>query len=226
MSGTRVTTTRLPLITPRTMPRTITPTMTAMANSSLWPFMRDGRDHAGQGHHRADRQVDPARDHHDRLADGRQREWQDGDREALDPGHPIRRLDGLREGEEDDEEDDEPEGPGVLPPPGGERIDGTAPRADHGVGRGAHGRRPAAGSARLGGALGPRLASTVGRPRRRRRPQPRSPPASRHPIGGGTRRAAASARPRRPRSISSTTRPPKMTMARSQTSCTSFSSDV
>ena len=41
MSGTRVTTTRLPLIAPRTRPRTSTPTTTAMPNSSLWPFIRE-----------------------------------------------------------------------------------------------------------------------------------------------------------------------------------------
>ena len=44
------------------------------------------RDDAGQRHHRADRQVDAARDHDDRLGDRRERERQDRDRQALDAG--------------------------------------------------------------------------------------------------------------------------------------------
>ena len=47
-----------------------------------------GRDDARQGHHRADREVDPARDDDDRLGDGGQGERQHGDREALDAGRP------------------------------------------------------------------------------------------------------------------------------------------
>ena len=37
-----------------------------------------GRDHAGEGHHRADREVDPAGDDDDRLGDGGERQRQDG----------------------------------------------------------------------------------------------------------------------------------------------------
>ena len=168
-----------------------------------------GRDDAGQGHHRADRQVDPARDHDDRLADGRQREWQDGDREALDPGHAVRRLDDLREGEQDRRGRRRARG---------SRCSAATRRRAHRRDRSARGptvsvaaltgRRPARGGgpglrhrphrwrSRLRGSAVGRVGSTASSADRLRRDLlghrgVRS--------GGGTRRAAASARPRRPR---------------------------
>ena len=59
---------------------------TATPNSSGWPFISDGRDHAGERHHRADREVDPAGDDDDRLGDRGEGEGQDRDGEALDAG--------------------------------------------------------------------------------------------------------------------------------------------
>ena len=78
MSGTRVTTTRPPLIAPSRRPSRRTPHHDERSpNSSLWPFISDRGDDARERHHRADREVDAAGDHDDRLGDGGQRQRQD-----------------------------------------------------------------------------------------------------------------------------------------------------
>ena len=61
-------------------------------NSAVWPFISDAATTVRQGHHRADRQVDPAGDHDDRLADGR-RARAAGPR-SRGPGGPRRRSRG------------------------------------------------------------------------------------------------------------------------------------
>ena len=60
---------------------------TTTPNSSLWPFIRTRAMHAGQRHHRADRQVDAAGDDDDRLGDGGEGQRQHGGRRG--PGSPA-----------------------------------------------------------------------------------------------------------------------------------------
>ena len=85
----------------------------ATPTASDWPFIRVAEIDAGERHHRPDREVDPARDDDDGLSDRREREGQDGDRESLDAGDAVARLDELREQEQADQEPDQADGPGV-----------------------------------------------------------------------------------------------------------------
>ena len=67
----------------------------------------DGGGHARERHHRADRQVDAAGDDDDRLGDRREGERQGPDRQALDLGSAVARLDEHREDEQADEQGDQ-----------------------------------------------------------------------------------------------------------------------
>ena len=104
MSGTRVTTTRPPLIAPSRSPSSRTPITTAIAELLALALHQRGRDDARQRHHRADRQVDPARDDDDGLGDGRERQRQHRRREALERDRAVAGLDRLREQQEPDED--------------------------------------------------------------------------------------------------------------------------
>ena len=88
MSGTRVMTTRPPLTAPSAKPEQQHADHDATRLVGLALHQRR-RDDAREGHHRADREVDPAADHDHGLRDGGQRERQDGDREALDPSDAV-----------------------------------------------------------------------------------------------------------------------------------------
>ena len=186
MSGTRVITTRLPLIAPSRSPSSRTPRTTATPNSSDWSFIRAAATTLVRAIIDADRQVDPAGDDHDRLGDSRQGERQDRDGQALDAGDAVGRLDEL--GEDEQQRRGSPSRPSVqrvAARPVGERLGRRARRLD-GSGRGAHRVAPparrsvgwrfvACGSGRLGGP------SPAGLAPRRRRPRRRSPRASPHP---------------------------------------------
>ena len=101
MSGTRVTTIRAPLIAPRSRPSSSTPITTATRELLGLVLHQGGGDDARQGHHRADREVDPARDDDDGLGHRGERERQDRDRQALDAGRAVGRLDELGEHQQD-----------------------------------------------------------------------------------------------------------------------------
>ena len=55
---------------PTRSPSTSTPRTTEDGEEVAWPFISDRRRDAVKSHDRPDRQVDPARDHDDRLGDG------------------------------------------------------------------------------------------------------------------------------------------------------------
>ena len=88
MSGTRVTTMSEPLIGPEEQPEHEDAGDDERGRRLGPGPASGGGDHAGQRHHRGDREVDPARDHDDGLADRRERERQDGDREPWRPATP------------------------------------------------------------------------------------------------------------------------------------------
>ena len=79
-----------------------------------WPFMRTAATTLARAIIEPIERSIPPDDDHDRLGDGGQGKRQHRDREALDPGDAVARLDELREDEQDDEERQQPEGPRVA----------------------------------------------------------------------------------------------------------------
>ena len=84
MSGTFVTTTSAPLIAPTRARGGARRSRRATPNASPWSFIRTAEVTLREGHHRADRQVDPAGDDDDRLGDRGERDRQDVDRQGDD----------------------------------------------------------------------------------------------------------------------------------------------
>ena len=84
MSGTLVTTTSAPLIDAQDQPQHEDADDDRDAERVGLVLHQDRRGHAGERHHRADRQVDAAGDDDDRLGDGGERDRQGPDREALE----------------------------------------------------------------------------------------------------------------------------------------------
>ena len=76
MSGTRVSTMSAPLMAPMSRPSEQNADGDDDAELVALALHQRCRDDVGQGHHRADRQVDSARDDDDRLGNGGQRERQ------------------------------------------------------------------------------------------------------------------------------------------------------
>ncbi len=124
-------------------------------NASDWPFIEHRRDHAGQGDHRPDGEIDATGDDDDGLGGGRQGERQDRDRQALQAGRPVARLDELGEHEQQDEEPDQAERPAIASRPSGGDISRPFAAGLDRSGRGAHG-SPSGSEAGSGAASGTR----------------------------------------------------------------------
>ena len=86
---------------PSTRPSSSTPRTTPTPTSSDWSFIRTAATTLVRAIIDADREVDPAGDDDDRLGDRGQGQRQDGDRQALDAGDAVGRLDELGEDEQD-----------------------------------------------------------------------------------------------------------------------------
>ena len=196
MSGTRVMTTSVPLMMPRMRPRTSTPRTTGIANASDWSFMSDGGRHAGQGHHRADRQVDAAGDDDDGLGDRRERERHGPDGEALELRGAVLGLDEVGQEQDHGEQPEQGQRPGVALRPVAQPRRHVRALRRAGVHGGAHADTCGPGSVGSGGTTGGwiRGGAIAGDLRRRR-----SPRASGRPSAGRRPRAAGWARrPPRP----------------------------
>src|SRR5207247_686236 len=143
------------------------------------------------------------------------------------PGHSVGRLDEPCEHEQQDEEPDQADGPAVASNPAGDILRRQAAGGLGGRGGGAH--RALSGGAAVA-PVSSGATSGVAWPRSWATPVATAAAATSSGIGASPRRlyAARSSADSSAcaRSTSATTRPPKITMARSQTSWTSFNSEV